>query len=464
MAKKRQEQAPHRPSLESTGNPNLDALVARFVDELGIYAGPDGLANPDLVEQAFRVLASQFTLGARNRPVGLGVDAFTGDVINFADEQREAEKLEVRIIEDSVKLLAHLAKFPGSKAWICGSARTAVDTSEYRQIVEIARMLADEGLWVTNGGGPGAMQAATEGAGTRAVQVGIELPFEDPSDDASTVTLAKFFLRKLGMLRHAKVVVVAPGGLGTDEEVKEVLTLIQTGKQPVIPVFLFDEPGSNFWSHVDAAFDVMVSNGKMSPHDRLLYKYVHDVESIRQEIRSFYAVYHSHVQIADETGNASASSRSWINMRLQLNASIKPEDLVTLTGEFGDIIPDGQVRRSGLTPKELRRIERCLATSAVARSEYKVFTEIAAERWRSVGTVSERRTRIEELLFDTDRTLPDLDPDFQAALRAEYQQPRIGFWFNDRGYARLGQLIARVNDLGRVPTREANPNDGVLGY
>jgi hypothetical protein len=68
---------------------------------------------------------------------------------------------------------------------IFGSARTRPDDPYYGKAVETARLLAEAGIPVITGGGPGIMEAANRGAiEGEGVSIGcnIELPFEQGSN------------------------------------------------------------------------------------------------------------------------------------------------------------------------------------------------------------------------------------------------------------------------------------------
>lgn len=53
------------------------------------------------------------------------------------------------------------------------------------------------------------------------------------------------------MVGICKALIVTPGGLGTCDEIFEVLTLMQTGKKERVPIILF---GTNYWEKVKILF------------------------------------------------------------------------------------------------------------------------------------------------------------------------------------------------------------------
>merc|ERR1711971_339334 len=72
-----------------------------------------------------------------------------------------------------------------------------------------------------------------------------------------------FFTRKFFMMQNCRALVVAPGGMGTCDELFEALTLIQCGKQDSMPAVLF---GKEYWSKV-INWEMMVECGTISPAD-----------------------------------------------------------------------------------------------------------------------------------------------------------------------------------------------------
>jgi uncharacterized protein (TIGR00730 family) len=132
---------------------------------------------------------------------------------------------------------------------IYGSARLKPDTKFYSQVEKTAFLLGKAGFSIMTGGGPGVMEAANKGAreaGVKSIGLNIRLPQEQACNIYSnrSITFHHFFVRKVMLVKYATAFVIMPGGLGTLDELTEVLTLIATHKMKPFPVILF---GSDFW-------------------------------------------------------------------------------------------------------------------------------------------------------------------------------------------------------------------------
>ena len=109
--------------------------------------------------------------------------------------------------------------------------------------VDLAAKLVDQDHAVVTGGGPGIMEAANRGAyeaGGLSVGLGIELPFEQGLNKYVDlgINFRYFFARKTMFLKYSQAFVCLPGGMGTMDELFEMLCMVQTGKVTNYPIVL----------------------------------------------------------------------------------------------------------------------------------------------------------------------------------------------------------------------------------
>ena len=153
---------------------------------------------------------------------------------------------------------------------IFGSARIREGAATYERARETGRAFAEAGFAVVTGGGPGVMEAANRGckeAGGLSVGFNIVLPLEQGTNEWCDLALTfdHFHVRKVMFVKAAEGFVIFPGGFGTQDELWEALTLVQTGKIGNFPIVLFD---SDYWEEMlDWVREEMLDDGLISEAD-----------------------------------------------------------------------------------------------------------------------------------------------------------------------------------------------------
>ncbi|MEZ5322718.1 MAG: TIGR00730 family Rossman fold protein [Microthrixaceae bacterium] len=233
------------------------------------------------------------------------------------------------------------------KASIFGSARIAADSGEFAAAREMGAALSDAGWMVITGGGPGVMTAGIEGAGgDDAFGVTIRLPFEPMEGggivpEERMVRFRHFFSRKLTFMQESSAYVVFPGGFGTLDETFELLTLVQTGKEPPVPIVLFECGDDLYWRRfVDFLGTELIDAGFIATPDVDLFHVTSSVSEAIEYIADFYSVFHS---------------LRWVDglLVLRLERVLDEAELAALNERFGDIVTSGRIEAIAPTAAEV---------------------------------------------------------------------------------------------------------------
>lgn len=213
------------------------------------------------------------------------------------NQQKAVDAWQIlRIQSEFIRTFDELSDLGASIA-VFGSARTDKSDPFYKEAQEAGTLLIQSGFNVITGGGPGIMEAANEGAASipfsslKSVGVGIELPFEAKMNDGvqKGITCRYFFTRKVSFLKYSQGFIVFPGGVGTLDELFEVITLAQTGHAPKFPIILV---GVEYWSGlINWLKSTVCAEGKMSEKDFDLFRIVDSGKEAVSKICEFHEKY-----------------------------------------------------------------------------------------------------------------------------------------------------------------------------
>ena len=178
---------------------------------------------------------------------------------------RECLSIFFHSIKVGYQLMAsffRLAHVPAPIVTIFGGAKMDKDDEYMKSAHDFAQRLVQSGISVITGGGPGIMIAANCGAargtrqrGTRQKKEksrtlgiavsGIDDDFINPCADVLHVDY--FFMRKWLLIRYSVGFVVFPGGIGTMDELFDLLNMIKHGRIPHLPIVLI---GVQYWEPI----------------------------------------------------------------------------------------------------------------------------------------------------------------------------------------------------------------------
>ena len=233
------------------------------------------------------------------------------------------------------------------KITIYGSSRTPEGHPDYQAAIEFARRMSENGWMVITGAGDGIMKAGHGGAGREAsFGVAIRLPFEQKTndiiaEDRKLINFRYFFTRKVMFMKEASAITLFPGGFGTQDEGFEALTLVQTGKTPLIPIVMCEQPGGTYWPQWRAYVAAeLLRTGMISEQDMRLFFITDDVDKGVANVIQFYRVFHSSRYVGNE-------------LVLRLRRRISDETLERINDEFAaDILKAGCIEQCDPLPAE----------------------------------------------------------------------------------------------------------------
>jgi len=176
---------------------------------------------------------------------------------------------------------------------VFGTRRVSAVNKHYKAAEKLGKLAAQAGFSLVTGGYKGIADAANRGAiKAGGESIGLYMNNAQKSGLVSKHLSKSLgfdfpFTRKFLLTAPSKGFVMFPGGLGTVHQTMEVLTLIQTGKMPAVPMILF---GSEFWEpFADFANNILLKKFEtINKKDLKLFRITDDPEEVIEIIKKEY--------------------------------------------------------------------------------------------------------------------------------------------------------------------------------
>jgi uncharacterized protein (TIGR00730 family) len=301
----------------------------------------------DNLQDALRMVEETLTNGRKDLRSVLYRDIILNSLKCQGDD---LDILDLKVISRMVAEFRHAACVfkpyrAVRKVSMFGSARVTGHSPYYGLAVRLGRLLVERGFMVITGAAAGIMRAGIEGAGAEnSFGANILLPREKGPgimrDDPKVVRFRYFFTRKIFFVMEADAIALFPGGFGTHDEGFEVLTLLQTGKAPPMPVVLMELPGEQYWETWDQFIrQQLLARHFIAPEDLSLYRIIHSPEEAGDWIKSFYATYHSMRQVRGR-------------LVIRLEKDLRDSHIRKLNESFPDLVESGEIVRTPALKEE----------------------------------------------------------------------------------------------------------------
>lgn len=168
----------------------------------------------------------------------------------------------LRINFEIVRGLWKISKLPRPCVTIFGGSRH-FEREEYycKKAALAAQLLVRDNISVITGGGPGIMEAANCGAHAtpthsyltvKIIITGLGFGEEQNKCPGDVVTVSNFIARKWLLIDYSVGYIVFPGGLGTLDELSDLMNLMHTGKLKPRSVVLI---GTEYWKPYKTFFE-----------------------------------------------------------------------------------------------------------------------------------------------------------------------------------------------------------------
>jgi len=150
---------------------------------------------------------------------------------------------------------------------IFGGRNVPSDNEYYHMAYEFGKKLSETNVSIITGGGPGIMDAALCGAqefdgGKNCLGIAVLGVDEYFSSACPSIFLPNFEMRKWLLVHYSSAFIIFPGGIGTLDELTEVLNLIKVKKISKMPIILIS---ADYWKPFIDWVHIATSKGLLLP-------------------------------------------------------------------------------------------------------------------------------------------------------------------------------------------------------